>query len=63
MDVALVNRFPNTVTWTGEKTSGALTDAWTNITMASTLDLDGDKGEVTSLNTFKNEISNITNFF
>lgn len=56
LDVALVNRFPNTVTWTGEKTSGALTDAWTNITMASTLDLDGDKGEVTSLNTFKNEI-------
>lgn len=56
LDVASVSRFPNTVTWTGEKTSGALTDAWTNITMASTLDLDGDKGEVTSLNTFKNEI-------
>lgn len=48
--------FPNTVTWTKEKQMGASIDLWTNITMASTLDLDGDKGEVISLNTFKNEI-------
>lgn len=56
LDDAAVSRFPNTVTWTSEKVSGALTDAWTNITLASTLDLDGDKGEVTSLNTFNNGI-------
>ena len=31
-------------------------DTWTNITLASTLDLDGDKGEITSLNTYNNEI-------
>lgn len=51
-----LNYFPNTVTWTKEKHSGSLTDSWTNITMASTLDLDGDKGEVVSLNTLNNEI-------
>ena len=48
--------FPNTITWTKEKQAGAIVDTWTNITMASTLDLDGDKGEVVSLNTFNNEI-------
>lgn len=48
--------FPNTITWTKEKHSNALIDTWTNITMASTLDLDGDKGEVVSINTFNNEL-------
>lgn len=48
--------FPNTITWSKEKQSGAEIDTWTNITMASTLELDGDKGEVVSLNTFNNEI-------
>ena len=51
-----LNYFPNVVTWTKEKQLGSLIDSWTNITMASTLDLDGDKGELVSLNTFKNEI-------
>ena len=48
--------FPVTITWTKEKQSGAITDTWTNITMASTLEMDGDKGDITSLNTFSNEI-------
>lgn len=51
-----LNYFPNTVTWTKEKQLGSIIDTWTNITMASTLDLDGDKGEVMSLNTYNNEI-------
>lgn len=51
-----LNYFPNTITWTKEKQLGSIIDAWTNITMASTLDLDGDKGEVISLNTYNNEI-------
>lgn len=51
-----LNYFPNTVTWTKEKQLGGIIDTWTNITMASTLDLDGDKGEVISLNIFNNEI-------
>lgn len=51
-----IHYFPNTITWTKEKQIGADVDTWTNITMASTLDLDGDKGVITSLNTFNNEI-------
>ena len=51
-----LNYFPNTITWTKEKQLGSIIDAWTNITMASTLDLDKNKGEVVSLNTFRNEI-------
>lgn len=51
-----LNYFPNTITWTKEKQLGSIIDSWTNITMASTLDLDGDKGEVISLNTYNNEI-------
>lgn len=51
-----LDHFPNTITWTKEKQAGAIVDTWTNITMASTLDLDGDKGEVVSLNTLNNEL-------
>lgn len=55
-DLASVNRFPNTVTWSSEKTNGSITDPWTNITMLSTLDMDGDKGEIISLNNYNNEL-------
>ena len=48
--------FPNSITWTKEKLMADTVDAWTNITMANTLDLDGDKGSITSLNVFNNEI-------
>ena len=41
-------------TWSLTKSSAALTDAWTNITMASVLDLDGDKGAVNTINRFNN---------
>lgn len=41
--------YKNQITWTKTKQLGAETDAWTNITLASTLDLDGDKGAVTKL--------------
>lgn len=51
-----LNVFKNQITWTKEKTLGESIDSWSNITLASTLDLDGDKGEVVSLNTFNNEI-------
>lgn len=51
-----LDEFPNSITWTKEKQLGELVDTWTNITMASTLDLDGEKGEVSSLNTFNNEV-------
>ena len=48
--------FPNTITWTKEKLMADQTDTWTNVTMANTLDMDGDKGDVTSLKVFNNEI-------
>lgn len=48
--------FLNSITWSKEKILGETTDTWTNVTLASTLDLDGDKGEVVSLNTYNNEI-------
>ena len=50
------NSFPNQVTWTKEKQAGADIDLWTNITLASTYDMDGSKGEVVSLNTWKDSI-------
>lgn len=50
------NSFPNQVTWTKEKQAGADIDLWTNITLASTYDMDGSKGEVISLNTWKDSI-------
>lgn len=55
-ELSSLNYFPNTVTWTKEKQLGSTTDTWTNITGASTLDLDGDKGDIVSLNTYNNEI-------
>lgn len=48
--------FPNTIVWSKEKSVGETIDGWCNITMSSTLNLDGDKGEITSLNTYNNEI-------
>lgn len=48
--------FPNTVTWSKTKVAGADVDLWTNMTLASTLDLDGDKGEITSLKRLNDQI-------
>ena len=51
-----INDFNNSLTWSKEKSLGENIDQWTNITLASTLELDGDKGDVTALKTFNNEI-------
>ena len=51
-----INSFPNQITWTKEKKAGADVDLWTNITLASTYDMDGSKGEIRSLQTWKDEI-------
>ena len=48
--------YPNVVTWTKTKTNGADVDLWTNITMANTLELDGDKGEITKLIRLNNQL-------
>jgi hypothetical protein len=55
-DYYKLNKFVNTVTWTKEKTFNSDIDLWTNITMANTLDLDGNKGDITSINLFNNEL-------
>ena len=41
--------YPNQITWTKTKQFGADVDLWTNLTLANTLDLDGDKGNVSKL--------------
>ena len=51
-----LDNFHNSITWTKTKTAGELIDTWTNITLASTLDLDGDKGNVRALRRFNNNI-------
>ncbi len=48
--------FTNQVTWTKTKESGADTDLWTNITLASTLELDGDKGVLNKLTRLNNQL-------
>ena len=51
-----LDNFHNSITWTKTKSVGELVDTWTNITLASTLDLDGDKGKVRALKRFNNDI-------
>lgn len=48
--------FPNSITWTKTKTNGETVDTWTNITLASTLDVDGDKGKIRALRRFNNDL-------
>lgn len=48
--------FPNTVTWTKTKENGADVDLWTNITMANTLEMDGDKGKISKICRFNNQL-------
>lgn len=47
---------PNQVTWTKGKTSGADVDLWTNITLASISEIDGTKGKVEKIVTWKDLI-------
>lgn len=48
--------FRNSIAWSRPKALGELTDTWSNITLASSMDLDGDKGSVNSIMRFNNEI-------
>ena len=51
-----LSMFPTQITWTKTKTLNEDIDTWTNITLSSVLDMDGDKGEVTALRRFSNSI-------
>ena len=44
-----VNNFPNSFTWTLTKYAGDEIDKWTQLTLANTYDVDGDKGQITKL--------------
>ena len=48
--------FPNQITWTKQKINTELVDTWTNITLASILDLDGDKGKINAIRRFNNTL-------
>lgn len=51
-----INSFPNQITWSKAKQSGAEIDLWTNITMASTYDVDGSKGSIKALKVWKDNL-------
>lgn len=51
-----LDNFHNSITWTKTKSSGELVDTWTNITLASVLDLDGDKGPVNAIRRLNNNL-------
>lgn len=55
-DLYKINNFSNQITWTLQKGTTDNTDPWTNITLASILDLDGTYGKVTSLNVLNDNI-------
>ncbi len=48
--------YPNWITYSKTKESGADVDLWTNVTLGSTLELDGDKGKISSLQRFNDNI-------
>lgn len=50
------NIFPNQITWSKTKQSGEDIDTWTQLTLASTLELDGDKGTITKLERLGDQI-------
>lgn len=51
-----LDNFPNTVTWSKTKSAGELIDAWTNITMASTIDVNGSFGNIQSLQNYNSSL-------
>lgn len=50
------NKFSNQIMWSLEKVPVNEVDSWTNINAANTLDLDGEKDEITALVTWNEQI-------
>lgn len=44
-----INNFPNSFTWTLTKNAGDEVDKWTQITLANTLDVDMNRGQITKI--------------
>lgn len=55
-DYYKLTSYPNTITWSTEKTNGSEVDPWTDVTMASTLDINGSKGQIRKLEVNNNHI-------
>lgn len=51
-----VNNFPNQITISKTKVLGEDVDSWTNITLASVFDLDGDKGKLNAIRKINNDL-------
>ena len=51
-----ISNHSNQITWTKEKQPGADVDLCTSVSLASTYDLDGSRGEITSLNVWNDSI-------
>lgn len=54
-DEGIVN-FPNQITISKTKVLGEDVDSWTNITLASVFDLDGDKGKLNAIRKINNDL-------
>lgn len=50
------NSFPNQITWSTTKLYNSDVDSWTNITLASTIDLDGTSGRIRALRTWNDSL-------
>lgn len=48
--------YPTLVTWSLTKTLGEDIDSWTHVVLASSLNMDGDRGKVRALRRYKNSI-------
>ena len=48
--------YKSSLTWTLSKSDAALIDEWTHITLGTSLNLDGDKGELRALRRFGNDL-------
>lgn len=55
-DFYKIDKFSNQVTWSLEKHAGEDVDPWTNVTLANTLDMPGNKGEITALRLFNDNL-------
>lgn len=48
--------YPTQITWSKTKLPNSYIDTWTNITMASALQVDGNKGPISKIQRFKNKL-------
>lgn len=55
-NLLIETKYSNIITWGKTKTLGETVDQWANVVLASTLELDGSCGKVTSLNKLNNNL-------